>query len=166
MAKNETKSLGLTLPEAKALYQSASADLRKKLEDLFGKKELVSDILELLQICSLDECHQATGRPKITNIAELPVDLHPLFMRYYSGLVMVEYANEGRKLSYLNTNEKKCYPYYDLSAGGLAFDDTYYNCTFANAGDASRQRFISEDRARAMGQNSEYKEIVKDIMEL
>jgi len=163
---NETKNLELTLPEAKVLYPTASAELQKKLETIFGKKSLVTDINGLLEICTLDECHEATGRPKITTISELPEDLHPLFMKMYSGIVMTEFANEGRKLSFLNSKEKKCYPYYDLSAGGLAFCDANdYNAN-ASAGDASRLRFISEERARAMGENPNYKEVIKDIMEL
>lgn len=59
--------------------------------------------------------------------------------------------NEGWLPDWNNSNQKKYYPWFDLSSGGFVFDGTYYGYSHADAGYASRLCFPTLELAEYAG---------------
>jgi len=145
----KTTAVKMSDSTARELYKSTPS-MRKALEESFGEKFFSMDICD--RINTIDDFFTETGRPKIDRIEDLPEDLHELFLSIYTRFVGCEAYNEGVKPNYKDTNEKKWYPIYSVSSGGLAF--RYADCDYSIAlsGDASRhalrEKRLAEDWAK------------------
>ena len=154
----------ITLKEAIALFPTASNTFKNKLEATFGKKVLV-DVYERLKDATLEEFYEEAGRPQITSIHDLPEDLHEFFLEYYNGIVICEAVNQGQRLSYLDTNQRKYQAWFKLlPSGGVAFNVTCYADTIAYSGDASRLSAISAKAAETLGKNPACQKVFQNIM--
>lgn len=163
----EKKSFEVTLQEAIAMYQDPGAPdvLKSKLEAVFGKKALVTDVLERLKDASLEEFFIEAGRPQITSIHDLPEDLHEFILEYYNGIVVHEAVNQGKRLSYLDTKQRKYQTWFNmLPSGGVGFGDTCYSDANACSGDASRLSAISAKAAEVLGKNLSCQKVFHNIM--
>ena len=144
------KNLQISEQDARKLYKTAAPEFKVMLESTFGEKFFNQDVLEILKDGDMDDCYDLTGRPKVSNISEIPEDLHKFIVEaLYPNIVMHEAFNEGQKLSFLNKDQKKCYAWFDVnSSGGLVFGDARCNASVARSGDASRLAFFDEADAR------------------
>jgi hypothetical protein len=161
----EKQSLDFTIQEAIAMYPCASEALKLKLEDAFGKKALVTDVLERLKDASLGEFYQESGRPHIMSVKDLPEDLHEYFMAVYDGIVIHEAVNQGQRLSYLDTSTRKYKSWLNLlPSGGVVFYVSDYDDASAYSGDASRLSAISAKAAEVLGKNPNCQKVFQNIM--
>ena len=145
----KTTAVKMSDATARELYKSTPS-MRKALEESFGEKFFSTDVCD--RINSIDDFFTETGRPKIDHIKDLPEDLHELFLRIYTRFVGCEAYNQGWKANYQDSNEKKYFPVYSASSGGLVFDGTGYYYSTASSGDASRhalrEKRYAEDWAK------------------
>lgn len=159
--KNEKVAISIEL--AKQLYKTASEEAKNGLESLFGKKVLSGDVHERLK--DLDDCYEETGLPKITHTRDIPDELQQFFLDVYDGVVSCQAWNEGQRLSFKDTTQKKWTAWLNgLSSGGVAFHATFFSCSYAFAGDASRLRLISDERAKAMLTNPNFQKVFEKIL--
>ncbi|MDR2919713.1 MAG: hypothetical protein LBV72_10170 [Tannerella sp.] len=98
------------------------------------------------RIKTVKDAREATGRPEI-DFSNLPEDLRDHFAAYYDALVVVEALNEGRKPDWGNTDERKWYPWFDMSPAGFAFGSSDCDRGNAGAGSGSRLKLFSEEMA-------------------
>ena len=162
--KKDMRAVMMSEETAKKLFQE-NESMHQWLIENFGEK-LFIDKDEKCKTITLDEAYTAVGWNKPNNVSEIPSELHPLLLKMVDLMAMNEYANEGKRPLFANTNQPKRYPYFNVSAGGLVFDDSYCLNFHAYAGDASRLRLESDKRARALGNNPEYIKIVRDMLDL
>jgi len=163
--ETQSQSLDFTLQEAIAMYPSASEALKSKLDAAFGKKALITDVLERLKDASIEEFYQEAGRPRITSVSELPEDLHEYILSVYDGIVMYEAVNQGQRLSYLDTTTRKYQAWFNLlSSGSVDFYVSLCHCSLAHAGDASRLSAVSAKAAETLGKNPACQNVFQNIM--
>ncbi len=155
------KQLQIDERKVRALYATASPEFRQTLEDSFGKDFFSKDICE--RINSLEDCHAETGRPVITDFSIFPEDLRSFFKRMYDGVVMTEAYNQGVKLDYKDENQKKWRIWLKQRAsGGVGYNVSYYDCSTAAAGDASRLAFA--DQRLSKDAFEKFPELYEDIL--
>ena len=124
--------------------------------------EIKKDITELVR--SFEDGRELTGRPDVPDFLELPEDMREYFKAHYKMVVIAEALNEGWKADWNNVNQEKWIPvfYNDGSSSGFVFYVTYYYCSGAGAGRASRLCFATEALARFAGKM--FIEIWDDIL--
>lgn len=89
------------------------------------------------RVKSINDAYQETGRPRVA-FNNVPDDLKEVFEGFYDSIVQTEAFNEGWKPDFSNPNQRKWLPWFDQSSSGFAFYDSYYVCSAADAGFASR----------------------------
>jgi len=160
----KTTTVKMSDTTARKLFAS-TPDLRPMLIESFGEDFFKQDVIDRLKDGDLDDCCELTGLPKVNHISEIPEKFHKWLIGQYHGAVICEAFNEGDKLSFLDENQQKHYPYFRVSSGGLAFGGTDCNFSFACAGVASRLRVKSEKAAIAMGKNPNFQKVFLSIIE-
>ena len=158
-------ALTISKQDALRLFPTASPEFKVMLISTFGEAFFKQDIIDRLKDGDLDDCCELTALPKVSSISEIPEKFHKWLIGQYHGAVICEAFNEGEKLSYLNKDQKKHYPWFDLSSGGLAFVIAVCNNSIAGAGDASRLRVKSDKAARVMGENPNFQKVFLSIIE-
>ena len=113
------------------------------------------------KIKTIEEAFQVTGRPKV-DFSNLPEDLRVYFENQYNAVVVTEAINNGWVADYSNSNQKKWFPIFYMSPSGFVFDYSFYDCSLANAGDASRLCFETEAAADYAGKT--FTEIYEKII--
>jgi len=164
MDKNQT-ALTISKKDALRLFPTASPEFKVMLISTFGEKFFSQDVLDRLKDGDIEDCYDLTGLPKISHVSEIPEKFHEFIKDTYENLVMFEAFNEGDKLSFLDENQQKHYPYFRVSSGGLAFCYTNFNFSVACAGGASRLRVKSEKAARIMGNNPNFQKVIFKMLE-
>lgn len=72
--------------------------------------------------------------------------------------------NEGEIMDWNNSQQRKYFPWFDFAgSSGFAFYDTYYGYSGADAGDASRLCFKSDELARYAGK--QFLDLYKSIID-
>jgi hypothetical protein len=75
--------------------------------------------------------------------------------------IVVRAINQGWYPNWNDGNQRKWYPYFNLSSG-FGFSDSLYGCEYANTSSGSRFCFETEDKASYAGQQflAIYKEVI------
>lgn len=143
-----TQSIKVTPNNAKLLYKTMPG-LRPALEDTFGKDFFSNKITDRVKTYE-DAC---------TELGEQPMDEAKLKqlgftddeITYRKIKTVTKALNEDWEPDMFNTSQYKWYPWFKVSSGGFVFDDTYYDYSFAIAGNASRLCFKSDELATYAG---------------
>lgn len=105
------------------------------------------------EIDSFEKALAATGRPAVPAFADAPDDLCEYFKKQYKAIVITEAINGGWKPDMYNTDQEKWFPWFRFDRpSGFAFGDTCYGSWLADAGDASRLCFKTEEQAEYAGE--------------
>ena len=143
------KTLQIEEKKARELYKTASEELKKILEDTFGKDFLSEKVTDRVE--TYEDAMKETGRPDVPEFSELPEDIREYFKAQYKILVITEALNEGWKADWKDENQKKWVPWFEVSPSGFVFSDTYYRYSYPYAGYASRLCFKNEELAEYAG---------------
>jgi len=121
----------------------------KKVETELTEKELVEKVM--VRIKTFEDALKETGRPEVPDFSNLPEDLRDYFKAQYKAAVIAEALNEGTKMDWTNSDQRKWLPWFSMSSGGFVFHDADYYFSFAAAGYGSRLCFKSEELAEYAG---------------
>ena len=130
--------LDLSKEEAIGLYAIASPEIKKKLEDSFGKNVLLNlpqDITE--RVKTYEDALKITNRVDI-DFSFAPEYLREYLKNQYMAIVVCEALNEGEKLNWMDANQKKWRPWFSVVSGAFVFDLSSYRYSGADACDAAR----------------------------
>jgi len=157
------KELVINEENAKSYYNTASDDLKKELENTFGKAFFQSDITD--RIKTLKDAFEITGRPKTPKFNELPADLRPFFQATYDVVVLTEALNECSRADIYNASESRYYPWFRPSGSpsSFRFHAASYADSIANAGAGSRLCLKNNEIACYIGKQftEEYRKMLE-----
>src|ERR1035437_8532769 len=100
------------------------------------------------RINSFADCLQETGMPDVPLFTELPEALREYFQKQYRLVVIAEAYNEGVKMDWADSNQKKYTAWFNMSGGGFVFYGTGSYYSYASAGYSSRLCFVSDRTIR------------------
>ncbi|MDR1938262.1 MAG: hypothetical protein LBQ73_07175 [Tannerellaceae bacterium] len=134
---------------------------RAQLEELFGADIFSEKITD--RVKTLEDAFEETGRPATPEFNDVPEDMRDWFKALYNGAVYIEALNEGWKADYTNGNERKWFPWFNVSLSGFAFRDALFGYSAPTAGYAARLCLKSCDLAEYAGNNitDVYEKIIK-----
>ncbi|OJV19335.1 MAG: hypothetical protein BGO30_07125 [Bacteroidetes bacterium 41-46] len=157
------KELVITEKNAKFFYEMASDELKKELENSFGKAFFESDITDSVK--SLKDAFKVTGRPETPSFSDVPEDLRPFFQATYNVVVINEALNEGFRGNIYNEDESRYYPWFRPSGspGSFRFGGASYESSNADAGAGSRLCLKNYDIACYVGKQftEEYRKMLE-----
>ena len=146
------KTLQINEKKARELYKTASEELKKMLEDTFGKDFISEKVTNRVKTYE-DACRELNKAP----INESDMRRNGFTddeINYRKIKTITEAINDGWKPDMMDTNQKKWFPVFLIdpsSPSGLVFDDSCYCCSDVLATDASRLCFKSEELAAYAG---------------
>lgn len=157
------KELVINEKNAKFFYKMASDELKKELENSFGKAFFQSDITD--RVKSLKDAFKVTGRPETPSFSDLPEDLRPFFQAIYNVVVINEALNEGFRGNIYNKDEARYYPWFRPSGSpsSFRFDVATYDYSIAYAGTGSRLCLKNDNIASYAGKQftEEYRKMLE-----
>lgn len=109
---------------------------------------------------TVEEARVATNRPAV-DFSNVPEDLREFFEGIYDAVVVTEAINEGHKPDWENGNEKKWYPWFNMSSSAFGFINAFYDSSFAIAGSGSRLKY--RDAADATYSAKQFKEVWRKV---
>jgi hypothetical protein len=127
---------------AKKMYPDVPEWLKEKLEQEFGAEYLQPETYE--EIKTFEDACEELG---ITN--DSPIfedDESPDEIAYKKLKIIIKAINQGWTPDWSDTNERKWWPYFNLSSG-FGFSGTYYDYDYADTIVGSRLCFESEEKA-------------------
>ena len=144
------KTLNISRTAVIAAYRNAELREKQLLEQLFGTDIFNEKITD--RIKTLEDAFDETGRPATPEFLDVPEDLREYFKAQYNAIVVAEALNEGTKMDYRDSNQKKWIPWFNvLSPAGVSFSATDYVYSYADAGRAARLCLKSEALAKYAG---------------
>jgi hypothetical protein len=143
------KTLQIEEKKARELYKTASEELKKILEDTFGKDFLSEKVTDRVKTYE-DACRELNEDP--INESEMRrMGFTNDEISYRKIKTIVEALNEGWKADWENGDQKKWIPWFYCSPSGFVFDFT--SCLYSRpyASYASHLCFKSEELATYAG---------------
>ena len=142
------KTLQISEANARKLYKDATPEFKTTLEDTFGKDFFSNNIMDRVKTYE-DACMV---------LDEVPVDETELIrigftqdeICYRKLKTIIKALNEGWSPDWTDSDEKKCFPYFNTSSG-FTFFSTGYNCTTPLGSNGSRLCLRTEALARYAG---------------
>jgi hypothetical protein len=143
---------------APSVYREAGKELKKKLEEVFGKKALTQKITDriktfedaLAEVCisqkSFDEWVDGDAPDEIA---------------YKKAKVITKALNEGWEPNWNDSSERKWRPWFYLEDPGFQFHDSYYAYSNSDSAGGSRLCFKSEELCNYAAQ--QFLDIYKDL---
>ena len=113
------------------------------------------------KIKTFEDAMEATGRKEVPDFSSFPEEMRKHFEALFKMVVIVEALNEGWKPDWDNYNERKYYPWFEMSPSSFAFDDSDFAIEHAHAGNGSRLKLKSRELAEYCGK--QFKDIWKYI---
>ena len=156
------KQLIISKEEAVKLYQDAPAQLKKILEDTFGKKELLPLKIEDKVKTFEDACKILGVSSKLPDVSTFPVENQKHFIAQHKIITIIKALNEGWKPNWSNSSEDKYYPYFYQSPSGFGFSGAY--CDFWNASTSVGSRLCLKTEKLALYVGKQFEDIYKDII--
>lgn len=139
---------------AKKLYPESPSWFREQLEEAFGKecfrKKDFGEIKTFEDACN-----------ELENLTPIRNDEAPDEIAYKKLKIIVAAINQGWIPDWANTDQRKWYPWFNLSSG-FGFSCTYYDCVYSVADVGSRLCFESEEKAGYAG--NQFLELYKDFL--
>ena len=123
------------------------------------ERNVVMSIIE--KIKTFEDAMNATGRKEMPDFSSFPEDMRKHFEALFKMVVIVEALNEGWKPDWDNYDERKYYPWFEMSPSSFAFVVSVYVLGNANAGSGSRLKLKSRELAEYCGK--QFEDIWKDI---
>jgi hypothetical protein len=144
---------------APSVYREAGKELKKKLEEVFGKKVLTQKITDRIKTFE-DACNELGIDPE--HFVEIVGYMEPKDELAYRKLkVIVKALNEGWEPNWNDSSERKWRPWFYLNAPGFRFYDSYYDLTNSFSAGCSRLCFKSEELCNYAAQ--QFLDIYKDL---
>lgn len=148
--------------KVRGIYKS-SDEFKSVLESAFGKEFFNQNVED--RINGWEDMLSETGRPDVPEFSDVPEDLRPFFKAVYKNVIMAEAYNEGERMDIYDADTPRHYPYFRTngSPAAFAFDDSYCDCSHADAGSGSRLALKSEKLANLVG--TKHADIVREMLE-
>jgi len=144
------RTLEIAEETALKLYESSTSAFKAILEDTFGRKFFIKDITDRVKTYE-DACAELDEEPlNESDLKSLGFTDDEIVYRKIKTITKA--LNEGWVSDWNNGNQKKWYPWFEMSSGGFVFDDAFCAYSAANAGDASRLCFKSRELAKYAGE--------------
>lgn len=140
------QTLQIDQKNAKKLYPNASPEFKQMLTDTFGEKFFSEKITD--RVKTFEAACEITGEDPDDDKFS---DGTPDEIAYKKLKVIAKALNEGKVLSYADSNQKKWYPWFEYSGSGFRFYDTYCVCTYTLTSGGSRLCFHSDELAKYAG---------------
>ena len=103
-------------------------------------------------IQTVEDACNATGMPTTPEFSEVPEELRAYLKAVYEAVVITKALVGDWKPDWNDWQQRKWFPWFDMqSSGAFVFGDTYYDYSAANAGNASRLCFPTEELAEYAG---------------
>lgn len=149
------KEVKINKETARKLYGSVPDFFREQLEEAFGKEAFRKK--DFRDIKTFEDALELT-EGDLTGIRN---DENPDVIAYKKLKIIVAAINQGWVPNWNNTDQKKWFPWFNLSSG-FGFSRTYYgyDCTFTYVG--SRLCFESREKAEYTG--TQFQELYKDFL--
>jgi hypothetical protein len=142
--------------KAKKLYPKADDWFKADLEEVFGtecfKKKEFTDIKTFEDACKELELDSS----EVFSSSDTPDEI-----AYMKLKTVTRAINHGWTPAWNNSNQRKWWPYFNLSSG-FGFSDTFYYYDNAGTSVGSRLCFESEEKARYAG--TQFKELYKQFL--
>ena len=106
---------------------------------------------QMESIKTVEDALNVTGMPATPEFNEVPEELREYFKSVYEAVVITRALVGDWKADWNDTDQYKWYPWFKVSSGGFVFSGTYFDCSYANAGCASRLCFKSDELATYAG---------------
>lgn len=147
-------TLQINLAKAKVLYPSAEGELRKMLEDTFGKDNLtipnpIDKVHSLKDACELIGAEESDYLP-FPN----PKNSDQKCINAFAFMIAVAKAfNQGKKKDWKDSDQYKWFPWWRMngsSGSGLSFDGA--DCGYSGARVASRLMVLDQEHVKIMAE--------------
>jgi hypothetical protein len=139
--------MGLNIDQntAKRLYVESPDWFKKQLEDEFGQDMFKPKDFESIRTFE-DACAKIGIDPgKVFDGSETSDEI-----AYKKLKIITAAINQGWKPNWNDVDQRKWYPWFNLSSG-FGFDDSYYDFVHSFAGSGSRLCFESEEKSTYAG---------------
>ena len=155
------KTLQIEESKARGLYKNASPEFKTMLEDSFGKEFFSQKITERIKTYE-DACSEL-GITPVNESALSNIGFTKDEIAYRKIKTITEALNEGWRPDWKDDNQRKWFPWFDLSvSSGFVFDYTCWRYSYTGASDGSRLCFKSDELATYAGRQFEglYKDFI------
>ncbi len=142
--------------EAKKLYPSSPDWFKGKLEEAFGKESFRKTDFRDIK-CFEDACKELDIDP---DAVCSDVDTSDE-VAYKMLKIIIQAINQEWTADWSNTNQRKWYPWFNLSSG-FGFDVSFYDFDGSNSNVGSRLCFESEEKSNYAGK--QFLEIYRQFM--
>jgi hypothetical protein len=153
--------LEINKEKAKKLYPKSDDWFKAELEEVFGK-----DCFRRKDFRDIKTFEDACKELEITNDSCREIfseEEDPDEIAYKKLKVIIKAINQGWIPNWNNSNEKKWWPYFNLSSGfGFSCSDCTYDYSFSSVG--SRLCFESQEKAEYAGQ--QFLDLYKEFLTL
>jgi hypothetical protein len=144
---------------APSVYREAGKELKKKLEEVFGKKVLTQKITDRIKTFE-DACNELGIDPE--HFVEIVGYMEPKDELAYRKLkVIVKALNEGWEPNWNDSSERKWRPWFYLDAPGFRVDGSGCDSSASGSAGGSRLCFKSEELCNYAAQ--QFLDIYKDL---
>jgi hypothetical protein len=109
------------------------------------------EVKPMESIKTLEDALNVTGMPATPELNEVPEDLREYFKAVYEAVVITKAIVGDWKPDWNDSNQRKWFPWFRMSSGGFVFFATDCAYSNANAGNASRLCFPTEEMAEYAG---------------
>lgn len=155
------KTLNISRKNILDAYRNADENGRELLAHLFGEEIFNGSITD--RIKTLEDALEETGRPTTPEFADVPEDLREYFKAQYNAIVVVEALNEGTKMDFRDSGQRKWLPWFDvLRQTGVSYCGANHVYSIATVWSASRLCLKSEALAEYVGK--QFPEISEGII--
>ena len=135
---------------AQKIYPESAGWFQKVLVETFGEKAFkpknFRDIKTFNDVCLENGTTEQEFNDRFENLG---LDLDTII--YEKMKLMVKAINQGWIPDINNTNQRKWYPYFDISASGLGFSDSDSHYAHARTAAGSRLCFETEEKSNYAG---------------
>jgi len=144
------KTLQINESNARRLYNNAAPEFKTTLEDTFGKEFFSQSVID--RVKSYEDACREHGEEPMNEVKLMTSGFTADEINYRKIKTITKALNEGWTPDWTDHNQKKYYPYFEVSSSGVfAFYGTYYYCSATNAGSGSRLCFKSDALAKYAG---------------
>lgn len=135
---------------AQKIYPESAGWFQKVLVETFGEKAFkpknFRDIKTFNDVCLENGTTEQEFNDRFENLG---LDLDTII--YEKMKLMVKAINQGWIPDINNTNQRKWYPYFDISASGLGFSLSAYGYSYSITSAGSRLCFETEEKSNYAG---------------
>jgi hypothetical protein len=108
-------------------------------------------VLTMESIKTVEDALNAAAIPATPEFNEVPEEMKDYFKAVYEAVAITKALVQGWKADWNDSNQQKWYPWFKMSSGGFVFDGAYCDSSSADAGNASRLCFPTEEMAEYAG---------------